>query len=112
MAKHYRYHVKTVCTATVTEAWTVESDRPLTPEQLDDVVVSGELDGADVPDTVTFSCGDEEISDEHDRSVMESYQLDEEEIGQTPAGYQKRVGVEVGCGKAECRDCYEAVLNG
>lgn len=79
MAKH-RYRVKTVCTATVAEEWTVESDRPLTPDQLEDLIVGGEIDGDD-PNTehVSFNCVEEEVSDEHDRSMTEWSLLDVDE---------------------------------
>ena len=83
MNPKYRYRVKTVCTATVEEEWTVESDRPLTDQQLDDILVGAELDGEDVPDTITYSCIEEEVSNERDRSYVESYAVDDEEDEQS-----------------------------
>jgi hypothetical protein len=79
MASRFSYRVKTVCTATVAEEWTVTSDRPLSDDQLADIVVGGELDGEDVPAAIALNCVEEEVSNEHDRSVTESYLLDEED---------------------------------
>lgn len=68
----YRYRVRTVCTATVEEVWTVTSPVPLTEEQVENAVIGGEFNDDDPVEAGIFiECQDEEISDEHDRSVCE-----------------------------------------
>jgi len=64
----YRYRVRATCTAYVGETWTVTSPRPLTDDEVEAYLLYDED-----PDEagVTLSCTDQDISDEHDRSVSE-----------------------------------------
>jgi hypothetical protein len=67
MAETYDYTVKAVCTATVTEKWSIRSPRPLTRADIDDALGTG---GCLVDETpIEMHCVEEIVSDEHGREV-------------------------------------------
>lgn len=74
----YRYRVSTTCTAYLSEDWIVTSDQPLTLEEAEAAVL-GDLDTDTDDRHVGVACVDQDVTDEHDRSVAESYVLEERE---------------------------------
>jgi hypothetical protein len=60
----YRYIVTAVCRATVTETWTLACPRPLTEEEIREVMDAPPAD-------VELACVNEAVTDEEDRDVIE-----------------------------------------
>jgi hypothetical protein len=61
----YRYRVTAVCTATVTEKWTVTSPRPLDAAALDEALhAAGDAD-------VDVACTEEVVSDATNREIVQ-----------------------------------------
>ncbi len=65
----YRYRVRTTCTAWVGEDWTVESDHPISLDDAEAAVL-GDIDPGLLG--ITIACVDQDVSDEHDRSIVDS----------------------------------------
>ena len=71
MGPRYIYDVTTVCRATLTEQWRVTSDKPLTWDDLEDIVIKGDETEGDLK-FISESSGDED-----DREIVHWIQADE-----------------------------------